>query len=38
MENESEETSFEQLMDKLEECVSRLERGGALTDPCYGSV
>jgi len=28
MENESEETSFEQLMDKLEECVSRLEKGG----------
>tara|TARA_B100001167_G_C16719979_1_gene280693 strand:- start:522 stop:797 length:276 start_codon:yes stop_codon:yes gene_type:complete len=28
MENESEETSFEQLMDKLEECVARLEKGG----------
>ena len=28
MENESEEKSFEQLMDKLEECVSQLERGG----------
>ena len=28
MENESQETSFEQLMDKLEECVSRLEKGG----------
>ena len=28
MENESEETTFEQLMDKLEECVSRLEKGG----------
>ena len=28
MENESQETSFEQLMNKLEECVSRLEKGG----------
>ena len=28
MQNESEEASFEQLMVKLEECVSRLESGG----------